>query len=146
MDSRIEDIKSNMFEFNAHTATQVGVKGAIVVKAIIDLQENNIETTTQNICQYISFLSPKIINDNIDRLKKKKIIKSKTTSLKDIKNDVIKGVPKKKKCQWCNGYALVLHKHHYPIPKSKGGTETVNICPNCHYGFHYLENQIEVVE
>ena len=44
-----------------------------------------------------------------------------------------------KVCEWCGGKTHVLHEHHYPIPRSKGGTETVSICPNCHYEFHYLE-------
>lgn len=41
-------------------------------------------------------------------------------------------------CEWCNEKVPVLQLHHYPIPKSKGGTETVKICPNCHYGFHSM--------
>lgn len=40
-------------------------------------------------------------------------------------------------CEWCNVKTSVLHKHHYPIPKSEGGTDIVNICPNCHHEFHY---------
>lgn len=43
-------------------------------------------------------------------------------------------------CEWCGNNTIVLHEHHYPLKKSKGGTETVNICPNCHYEFHALEN------
>ena len=31
-------------------------------------------------------------------------------------------------------------EHYYPIPRKSRGTETVNICPNCYYGFHCLEN------
>lgn len=42
-------------------------------------------------------------------------------------------------CTWCGVNTVVLHEHHYPIPKSKGGTKTVSICPNCHYEFHSLE-------
>ena len=41
-------------------------------------------------------------------------------------------------CKWCGIKTLTLHAHHYPIPKSKGGTETVLICPNCHYEFHSM--------
>ena len=47
-------------------------------------------------------------------------------------------------CEWCGCYTAVLHKHHYPIPKSKGGTETVNICPNCHHEFHYSQRCIKL--
>lgn len=43
-------------------------------------------------------------------------------------------------CQWCGVNTSVLHEHHYPIPKSKGGTETVAICPNCHHEFHSMSD------
>ena len=39
-------------------------------------------------------------------------------------------------CEWCKVKTTTLHFHHYPIPKSKGGTEGVFICPNCHHEFH----------
>lgn len=41
-------------------------------------------------------------------------------------------------CDWCTGSTCVLHAHHYPIRKSKGGQNTVNICPSCHCEFHFL--------
>ena len=44
----------------------------------------------------------------------------------------------KKICEWCNGRSYVLQKHHFPIKRCDKGKETVNICPNCHYEFHYL--------
>lgn len=45
-----------------------------------------------------------------------------------------------KVCEWCGNKSYVLQKHHFPIPAKDGGTETVNICPNCHYTFHYLQD------
>jgi len=41
-----------------------------------------------------------------------------------------------KVCQWCGIKTAILHKHHYPVLKSRGGKETVDICPNCHSEFH----------
>ena len=41
-------------------------------------------------------------------------------------------------CEWCKTNTPILHKHHYPIKKSNGGTETVSICPNCHAEFHWM--------
>jgi hypothetical protein len=41
-------------------------------------------------------------------------------------------------CDWCKAETYNLHKHHYPIKRSKGGQTTVEICPNCHYEFHSL--------
>ena len=43
-----------------------------------------------------------------------------------------------KRCEWCGKRNYILHEHHYPIPKSKGGTETVLICPNCHSTYHSI--------
>ena len=41
-------------------------------------------------------------------------------------------------CEWCCCFTGYLHNHHYPVPRSKGGEETVAICPNCHSEFHHL--------
>lgn len=40
------------------------------------------------------------------------------------------------KCDWCGMESYVLHEHHYPIPKCRGGKDTVHICPNCHSTYH----------
>ena len=48
-------------------------------------------------------------------------------------------------CEWCGVKTSVLCAHHYPIPKSKGGTETVNICCNCHHEFHYPSLKIKII-
>ncbi len=45
----------------------------------------------------------------------------------------------KKTCEWCYSSTYALHKHHYPKKRCEGGKNTVLICPNCHYEFHYLE-------
>lgn len=41
-------------------------------------------------------------------------------------------------CEWCGCETVALQCHHYPIPRSKGGTEEVEICANCHFEFHQL--------
>jgi hypothetical protein len=41
-------------------------------------------------------------------------------------------------CSWCRCVTAWLHEHHYPVTKSDGGSETVDICPNCHAEFHAL--------
>ena len=43
-----------------------------------------------------------------------------------------------KRCDWCKSSSIVLEGHHYPIPRSEGGTKTVSICPGCHAEFHAL--------
>lgn len=49
-----------------------------------------------------------------------------------------------KVCEWCKIRTTVLHEHHYPVPKSKGGDATVSICPNCHHEFHYNDSKIKL--
>ncbi len=43
-------------------------------------------------------------------------------------------------CSWCEAESCILHAHHFPFKKSQGGIVNVNICPNCHAEFHFLEN------
>ena len=43
-------------------------------------------------------------------------------------------------CEWCNKKTLIIHEHHYPIEKNKGGKEVVKICPTCHFEYHLLIN------
>lgn len=42
-------------------------------------------------------------------------------------------------CLFCGYDRIPLDKHHYPIPHRDGGTEVINLCPNCHREFHVLE-------
>ena len=51
-----------------------------------------------------------------------------------------------KQCEWCGINTMVLHKHHYPIPKKLGGIDIVNICPNCHHEFHYCDYEILILD
>lgn len=44
-------------------------------------------------------------------------------------------------CFWCKGSTYSLQEHHYPIPRSKGGTEVIQVCPNCHYEYHSLSQR-----
>lgn len=53
-----------------------------------------------------------------------------------VERDFKRCVPKT--CEWCNKKTLILHNHHFPIPKGDGGTEIVKICPTCHFEYHLL--------
>lgn len=66
------------------------------------------------------------------------IEKKKPKDAYEIRDMTIKLSHKGKKCEWCGRECYILHEHHFPIPKRKGGTETVSICPDCHYTFHAL--------
>ncbi len=86
---------------------------------------------------------------NLQRLGYLKTIKMSkeeiVSTLKNKKNNNNSGIGDLE-CEWCGTKTLVLHEHHYPTPNAEGGKEIVNICPNCHQEFHYLENRIKVVK
>lgn len=71
------------------------------------------------------------------RLKKLNLIKA-ITNYEEAKNLVMKRKGQGNKCEWCGSKTFALQEHHYPIPKSKGGTKTVSICPTCHYEYHLI--------
>lgn len=70
-------------------------------------------------------------------LYEKRLLK-KITTPQDAKKIVVNNKGNWFECEWCGCKTTAIQKHHYPIPKSKGGTETVNICPNCHYEYHLI--------
>lgn len=43
-------------------------------------------------------------------------------------------------CEWCGGQSPALQRHHYPLPRSEGGKDTVKICGSCHAEFHFYES------
>jgi hypothetical protein len=49
------------------------------------------------------------------------------------------------KCEWCKTNTTVIHSHHYPVSKKNKGTDTVNICPNCHCEFHNGFDKIFII-
>lgn len=60
------------------------------------------------------------------------------TDHKQAKELVLKRKGQGEECEWCGLYTFAIQEHHYPIPKSKGGKETVRICPNCHSEYHLI--------
>jgi hypothetical protein len=41
-------------------------------------------------------------------------------------------------CHFCGYNTTFLDKHHFPVRASKGGTETIDLCANCHREFHHI--------
>ena len=79
-------------------------------------------------------------------IKKSLIKKGLIKKVKDseyAKSLVIERKGQGKKCEWCGHTTFALQQHHFPIPKSKGGTQTVLICPNCHYEYHLIIKNME---
>ena len=93
----------------------------------------------------LSIVSKSVIKRWMDSLVKANLIKFRP------KNNILKEIFSKKekfdnigigdkKCNWCGVKTYILHKHHHPISKNKGGEKTIDICPNCHHEFHYHSN------
>ena len=84
--------------------------------------------------------------DNLARIKKRLLklwyFSKNNFSAEELKEKTIELSNQWRTCEWCNNDCYILHEHHFPIPKKQGGKEIVKICPNCHYTFHSLENEI----
>ena len=50
----------------------------------------------------------------------------------------VKGLLKSRECSFCHQKVKILLNHHYPIPESLGGRETVKMCSRCHAKDHRL--------
>lgn len=48
-------------------------------------------------------------------------------------------------CLFCGYDEIGLDKHHYPIRAKAGGTDIINICPNCHRLFHLLADHKKII-
>ena len=88
------------------------------------------------------WMSKIVCLSTLQKIKKSLIDKSlipqpiKFSSAQEAKEFTINSFNTGDKCDWCGTKCLILHKHHYPIPKSRGGSDVVYICPNCHCVFH----------
>lgn len=95
---------------------------------------NNEEETDLIMLEVVSINT---INSIKKMLEKYNLLK-KITNSEEAKNIVLKNKGQGKSCEWCGAKTYALQRHHYPIPKHKGGKETVLICPNCHYEYHSI--------
>ena len=132
------------FKFSKKVAKEIGLTNALVLGAIKqyvkDYKCSEIDMGVIK-SRYLSFLSKSTIKRALKSLHDTGFL---TNSLNDSemkKNIVLENKRNPKYvCEWCGCKCNLLNKHHFPIPKSQGGTETVNICPNCHYEFHALSD------
>ena len=93
-------------------------------------------------------LTKPTITRALNRLKAKKYIQDYEEGgiVEKLQSKNMKGLGIGKKiCLWCKVKTYVTHSHHYPIRKEDGGTETIEICPNCHHEFHFHENRIKLI-
>lgn len=111
-------------------------------KMIASLEVNGLKNRTNKEISDFLAISPRYLARGFDKLKKLGYIVENNFTYEEIKEIVIKEKENAKfLCEWCGCKCNILNEHHYPIPKSKGGTETVKICPNCHTEFHAVEQR-----
>ena len=76
------------------------------------------------------------IKRRCNKLKQKRLIEISKISDKQafdaLNNGYLKG------CLFCGYNKSFLDKHHYPIRVKDKGTETIEICSNCHREFHTM--------
>jgi len=141
---------NNPIKIDKKIAADLGLSESIIYSYLIDNADNgSCYLDIQQFEKDLPFISKSTINRAINKLKSNNYIKIKQLSATDrfniLNHKNMEGLGiGNKVCEWCGGKSLVLHEHHYPIQKKDGGTETVNICPNCHYEFHHLNLFIEI--
>lgn len=125
-------------------------------------KEHSIELSTISamlLCRQIEnnykYFLPRVISNNPETINKiyLKLLKlelityfilSDRDIVKLLENSTCKGIQVNnlnlplKKCEWCHSNVIRLDSHHYPVRLKDGGQLVVNICPNCHSGFHAL--------
>jgi hypothetical protein len=135
----------NTLQVDIELAEQIGLHNAIVYTVIKNAKiENSIDLFDKQYLFFIQrerlpFFSTKTIQRSLEFLLSKGYVVLSETSPEEAKEIVLKNKRNCKfKCEWCGCGCNVINKHHYPIPKSMGGANLVNICPNCHCEFHSL--------
>lgn len=113
-----------------------------IERMIAALEINGLKNrTNKEIADFLA-ISPKHLAKGFEKLKELGYIDGNNLTYEEIKETVIKEKKNAKfTCEWCGCKCNILNEHHYPIPKSKGGTEAVKICPNCHAEFHAIEQR-----
>lgn len=141
------------YNFDVEVANKYGVDEAIFIHAvffddrfgyILDERGDSI-SNIKTLNDILPFFTNRQLTNIISKLLLKGAILKTFPDPFNVRNQIIEskhgiqayGVSKNR-CGWCGCKTAILHEHHFPIPKSKGGVETISICPNCHTEFHYL--------
>ena len=132
-------VSDEVLEVDKNLAIRLGLNNAIIYSC--SMKERT--TNANHLSKILTFFSKSTIKRSIAHLKAAGFLKEESREPEELKSRVINGHHlKDKTCEWCEGRSMVLHEHHYPIPRRLGGKDVVNICPNCHYGYHYLEKDL----
>jgi len=124
-------------------AFEIGLNNAIILQTIRDLEKADNVVTLEMLQDELMFFGIKTFNTSLKKLETSLYITIEYLNASDKMNILLKKDLKglgigNKRCPICNCKTLTLHEHHYPIQKCDGGTETIAICPTCHYEYHHL--------
>lgn len=93
------------------------------------------DTTITDMIMY-DMVSKRTVQSIREHLKKLGLIEMVNLNAEEAKEFVIEHSHKGLVCEWCGKQSYILQKHHFPILAKDGGTDIVNICPNCHFAYH----------
>ena len=130
------------FYFDMEVAKEVGTEAAVVVWYLEKIKKSHngkclAYTNVKELAEVFPFFTLRQVERIVKNLEKKGWVERENIDPEEVvsklKNNTIE---KPYICEWCGNKVAVIDEHHYPVPKSKGGTKVVRICPNCHYTFH----------
>ena len=140
----------NLLTYNKQLAIVLGLKEAMVLTEIINQKTiNKFYVNLGYISEEVlTFIDHSTLKRLVNKLESLGLLRKVDTNREMIieelrKKPSVKGVGNKV-CTLCNSTTAQLHFHHYPLKASEGGTETIGICPNCHFEFHYMEYNYEI--
>lgn len=140
----------NFLAYSKRLATAIGLKECIVLTEIIKQKKENVffvntESINNNVLDFISNSTFKrIISNLVDKKLLKKVNTNRSLIIEKLKSKpAVIGVGNKQ-CSICKSITAQIHNHHYPIKACEGGTETIELCPNCHFEFHFMEYNYEI--
>lgn len=133
-------------------AIKVGISSAVIYDYLLKKSINGRHfLDLDDISENITIMSSRSIGRAIDKLVSEGIVKKiKLTSIDKyeiLSNKQMEGLGiGNRVCEWCGCNTTILNKHHFPIQAKDNGTETVNICANCHSEFHHLTYDLVIQE
>ena len=141
----VNKLIDELFPIKLYRPEYYPIKLTVSERVYLALYENangDIDKVDTVMLEQVSKVTLNKIKSKLSESKLISLNNVKFTDYNDAKEFTIKNSHYGKICEWCGKESYILHRHHYPIPRNKGGTEIVNICPNCHYTFHKI---IEVI-
>lgn len=127
-----ENLKKSMIMFSGDSAKDYGVNIAVVMTM---LSYGKKKSFNQLLTEAPFFSEKKlrvIMNNGVILGAFEKSTLTDEQAYEELNNGYVRG------CRFCGYDRSFLDKHHYPVRAAQGGTDTINICANCHREFHQM--------